>query len=233
MKISKFWMMIIVVVLATVKLNAQTNLNGATYSYADSRSGVTSYFTFTSPTDVAWYFGAPSRFMFPVGYGKYNAQNGTVTFSHEKPAHTRIALYYGDTDIIFDFKANGKNAAMRMRFYDEDLAFFYNNGGNFTATKELYSLKPDTYLVGTSWVCEYSGEKSSLYFKSSTEVLIDGETHLYVCLDNFVSITSGDNLMDESLVGTFTGNMMSVYRDGLAGHESDDNNRKFCFKRIE
>lgn len=81
--------LVLVAAFTTIGLNAQTSLKGTTYSYTDNNSGVTSYFTFISSKDVAWYLGSPSRFMFPVGYGEYNNQYRTVTFSKDKPSHKK------------------------------------------------------------------------------------------------------------------------------------------------
>ena len=219
----------------TVELNAQTNLKGATYSYTDNNSGVTSYFTFISSTDVAWYLGSPSRFMFPVGYGEYNSQYKTITFSKDKPSHKKIVIYYLDSDIVFRLAVGGNQTTMRL-VNNNDLSRYYNNGETFMVKKESYNLTPDSYLVGTSWLYESYGEHSekvSLYFKSTTEVLIDGESHLYMCLDNMVSIKLGDNLGTENLVGTFNTEIMYLYRDGLAGADAENNNIHICLKRVE
>lgn len=226
----------LVAAFTTIELNAQTSLNGATYSYTDKNSGVTSYFTFISSTDVAWYLGSPSRFMFPIGYGEYNSQFGTITFSKDKPTHKKISIYYLDSDIVFRLTLGGNQTTMRLVNDDEYLSRYYNNSETFTIIKESYNLRPDPYLVGTSWLYESHGEyseKISLYFKSTTEVLIDGESHLYMCLDNMVSIKSGDNLGDENLVGTFNTEIMYLYRDGLSGSDEDDNNIHICLKRVE
>ncbi len=235
----KIYLNLVLVLVATftaIELNAQTHLSGATYSYTDKNSGVTSYFTFISSTDVAWYLGSPSRFMFPVGYGKYNNQSGTIVFSKDKPSHEKISIYKSDSDVVFRLTVARNQATMKLVSNDKYLSNYYNNGETFTLTKELYSLKPDSYLVGTSWLYEsYGGrsEKVSLYFKSTTEVLIDGESHLYMCLDNMVSIKSGDNLGDENLVGTFNSKIMYLYRDGLSGADENDNNIHICLKRVE
>ncbi len=227
--------LILIVTYSTTGLYAQTtNLTGKTFSYTDETSGVTSYFSFMTPTDVSWYFGSPSRFIFPAGNGKYNSQNGTITFSHTYTAHQKICIYYGDSDIVFGFRIVNQNVSMKCM--SDVLLRYYNNGNTFNATLEPYSIPHDSYLVGTSWVYESFGEhtwKVSLYFKSKTEVLIDGATHLYVCIGNFVSIKTGDNLGDENLVGTYTSQQMHLYRDGLAGSTEDDNLLNYIFKRVE
>lgn len=228
--------LVLVPAFTTIELNAQTSLKGTTYSYTDNNSGVTSYFTFISSTDVAWYLGSPSRFMFPIGYGEYNNQYRTITFSNDKPSHKKISIYRLDSDIVFRLTVVGNQTTMRLVNNDECLSNFYNNSEIFTVKKEPYNLTPDSYLVGTSWLYESYGEhreKVSLYFKSMTEVLIDGESHLYMCLDNMVSIKSGDNLGDENLVGTFNTEIMYLYRDGLSGADEDDNNFHICLKRVE
>ena len=54
-----------------------------------------------------------------------------------------------------------------------------------------------------------------------------------MCLDNMVSIKSGDNLGTENMVGTFNTEIMYLYRDGLAGADAENNNIHICLKRVE
>lgn len=127
--------LVLAAAFTTIGLNAQTSLKGATYSYTDNNSGVTSYFTFISSTDVAWYLGSPSRFMFPVGYGEYNSQYKTITFSKDKPSHKKIVIYYLDSDIVFRLAVGGNQTTMRL-VNNNDLSRYYNNGETFMVKKE-------------------------------------------------------------------------------------------------
>ena len=96
-------LLIVFVAVISLSANAQTldgTLDGTTWSYTERVFGVskvsevTTYFGFTSPTMVIWYFGTPNNFVFPVGFGSYDISRGTITFSHTNPLHKGISLYY-------------------------------------------------------------------------------------------------------------------------------------------
>ncbi|MDR0830256.1 MAG: hypothetical protein LBN95_09145 [Prevotellaceae bacterium] len=203
--------------------NAQT-LDGTTWSYTERIYGredvsqVTSYFAFTSPTKVIWYLGTPKNFVFPVGFGTYDANNGTITFSHTNPLHKNIYFYSenGENTIIFNFRIESGQATMRFRCKDTELNDFFNDGQPFKANKEKYSLKPNSKLVGTWWSYTYrDNEKGTMYFKSVNEVIIDGRLSPYVCIGNSISIKSGDNIEDENLTGIYNSEGFELCRDGI------------------
>jgi hypothetical protein len=212
-------------------------LNETTWSYSERMYGmpgveeVTSYFAFVTPTKVIWLFGTPNNNVFPVGIGTHDAKNGTITFPASYPPHKQIMLYDDDNTIIFSFHVSNGQATMVCK--DKESDRFFNDGQPFKLNKEKYSLKPNHKLVGTSWGVPQDdghGYKGTLYFKSEYEVMINGKTHLYVCLGNSVSIKTGDNLDDENLVGIYNSQSLELYREGIKAREIE---RCFPIKRIE
>ncbi|MDR2065264.1 MAG: hypothetical protein LBP85_06125 [Prevotellaceae bacterium] len=213
--------------------NAQT-LTGTTWSYTervygvDDVSEITAYFAFTSPTKVIWYFSTPSNFVFPVGFGTYDAKNGTITFSHTNPLNKKIVLYDDDNTIVFDFHIVNSQATMTCRIkkftaylFNGVTADIFNDGQPFKLNKEKYSLLPNSKLVETSWYYIYKEtRKITVYFKSENEVLINGEMCPYVCLGNSVSIKAGDNL-DENITGFYNSEGFDLCREGIARKKRD------------
>jgi hypothetical protein len=207
-------------------INAQT-LDGTTWSYTERVYGdediseATSYFAFTSPTEVIWYFGTPDNFVFPVGFGSYDAKKGAITFSHTNPLHKEIWLYDRNNTIVFDFRIANDQATMRMSmsWKNNEVTRFLNGEQPFKLSKEKYSLKPNPKLVGTSWryYTHRDNEKGTIYFKSVNEVLIDGEMHPYVYVGNSVSIKSGDSPENENLIGIYHDEEFELCRNGLKG----------------
>lgn len=219
--------------------NAQS-LSNTVWTYTQRMYGwetqvVTSFFVFTSQTEVIWLFETPSNYMFPVGIGTYDSQKHTIVFSHTNPLHKRISLYYGEETIKFEFSVNMNNEAhLRLINDDEYIKHFYNDGEVCNLSKEKYILQPNSNLSGTSWGYDIGGERGFIYFKSRYEVLIEGEPHLYVCFGNNVFIKSGDNLSDENLVGVAeNGNEMFFIRDGLDVLGDEEYQYQITMKRIE
>jgi len=224
---------IITIAIATMfiacTLKSQT-LDGTTWSYTEKVynekdvSEVTMYFGFTSTTNVIWYFSTHDNFVFPVGFGTYDAKSGTITFLHTNPLNKWVR-----ETIILNFYSISNQAT--MTFKDEWQATrFYNDGRSFKLNKEKYSLSPNSRLVGTSWRLVDATEEMIIYFKSINEVLIDGEMSPYVCLGNNVSIKTGDNLTRENVVGNYNGNIMYLHQSGIA-HITND--YYLTFKKIE
>ncbi|MDR1056196.1 MAG: hypothetical protein LBL90_10365 [Prevotellaceae bacterium] len=224
MKMYKIVMIAVATMFIASAANAQT-LDGTTWSYAervygDSKiSEVTTYFAFTSPTSVIWYFGAPDNFVFPVGFGSYDAKNSVITFSHTNPLHKKISLYYGDNTIVFGFRIVNGQAPMTCK--NEKIMRRFTGEQPFKLNREKYSLKPNSKLAGTNWRYNIdNNNKGTLYFKSANEALIDGEIHPYVCLGNSVSIKSGDNL-GENMLGIYNSESIKLCRGGIENKMRD------------
>lgn len=215
---------ILVISLFVALISNAQSLNNTVWAYTQRMYGlektqeITSFFVFTSQTEVIWLFETPRNYMFPVGIGSYDAQRHTITFSYTNPLHKRISLYYGDNTIEFEFSVNqNQNNEARLKLCNEDyfLKRFYDDGAVCRLSKEKYVLQPNPNLTGTSWRYDIDGERGFVYFKSKYEVLIEGEPHLYVSFGNNVFIKSGDNISDENLVGNVNDNKLFLRQDGL------------------
>ena len=221
-------------------LNAQS-LSNSVWTYTQRLYGnektptVTSYFIFTSQTEVIWLFETPRKYLFPVGIGVYDAKKHSIIFSHTNPLHKRISLYYRNNTIKFEFIICSENTAT-IKLYDDNnlLKDFYNDGAICNLLKEKYTIQPNPQFVGTSWKCNIDGEKGFIYFKSKYDVLIGGESHLYVSIGNNVFIKAGDNLSDENFAGHATGNQIFLYQDGLDVLGNEERYKtQIILKRIE
>lgn len=194
---------------------------GETWSYTEHSSfgDVTTYFVFTSKTEVTWLFGTPFGNFFPVGFGKYNASTGDVTFSSSNKLHNKISLYYGVQAIVFHIDRIKRTARCKY----EDINRFYNSGNEFSIAREKRKLMPSKKLVGSKWKTE-DGEYE-IYFKTVNEALLrytpapegDSRPMAYVCIGNMIAIKSGDNIDDENLIGNIVnGNEATICREGLS-----------------
>lgn len=176
--------------LGCIQVFAQS-LSGTTWSYSERLFGVpnvsevTSYFTFTSSTEVIWLFQTPDNHVFPIApIGTYNAATHKIVFKVE------------GTTITFDFIPQSSQQA-KMTCYCEEINHLYNSGNSFIVNKERLSLQPNTSLVGTSWQTSWMVEQYGkepypqyeyMYFKSKHEVLVGGHSWFYVCIGNNVAL---------------------------------------------
>lgn len=190
---------------------------GETWSYTEHTSGgnVSTFFVFTSKTDVVWLFGTPFGNYFPVGFGKYNSATNNITFSASHKLHKPITLYYSGEDIVFNINRSKKTAIYKAG--EKWLDRFYNDGNKFTITKESRKLAPNRKLVGSTWK---SSDEDEVYFKTWNEAVLKmgGEevTVAYVCIGNMIAIKGGDNIDDENSIGTIqNGNEVTLCREGL------------------
>ena len=193
---------------------------GETWSYTEysSEGNISTYFVFTSKTDVVWLFGTPFGNVFPVGLGKFNESTGDLTFSASNKLHKKISLYYRG-DNVFHINPSKKTATYKGT--KEFLSQFYNGGNVFSLSKENRNLIPNRKLIGSTWRFSTEDGEYELFFKTSNEVILRGsedgdESMLYVCIGNMISIKSGDNVDDENLIGNINnGNEVTLCREGL------------------
>jgi len=204
---------------------------GTTWSYtetlSDERTGesinVTTHFVFTSPSDVIWLFGTPNGHVFPVGFGKYNSSTGEIKFSSSEKLHKNISLYYGEYDFDIVFLIDFENETAKLKSSGDEtndnfLKQFYNKGMWFLLSKNKYSFEPNGNMVGSRWEYNTSDGKAVFNFKTWNEVVIIEDRVIsvpYCCFGNMVCIKSGDNLVDENLIGFFYGNELTLRREGL------------------
>lgn len=193
---------------------------GETWSYTEHTSdgNASTFFVFTSKTDVVWLFGTPFGNYFPVGFGKYNPSTNNITFSASHKLHKPIALYYSGEDIVFKIDRSKKTAIHRAgkKWLDR----FYNDGKKFTITRENRKLTPNKKLVGSTWKGSCKDDEYEVYFKTWNEAVIRGVeevyTVAYVCIGNMIAIKSGDNIDDENLIGIIQNwNEVTCCREGL------------------
>lgn len=201
-------------------VNAQS-LEGTTWSYTERVFGdsevktITSYFVFTTSTEVLWLFETPSNNVLPAGIGRYDAQRESIVFDNKNITRYFRGWLNGES-IVFGFKATGTQGTMVCS--KSDFWLPYNNGEPFTVQKEKYHLKPDASLVGTWWKCDEvegkpaspSTENYTLCFKSKYELLINGENVIYVSMGNTIFFVTKTQLR------------------GIVGHISDDRTSISC-----
>lgn len=200
------------------------SLSGTTWSYSERLFGVpnvsevTSYFTFTSSTEVIWLFQTPDNHVFPIApTGTYNATTHKIVFKTENET------------ITFDFiPQSSQQAKMTCRY--EGIKHLYNSGNSFIVNKERLSLQPNTSLVGTSWQTSWMVEQYGkepypqyeyMYFKSKHEVLVGGHSWFYVCIGNNVALIGS---LNSAQIGTYNPQRktISFCKDGIYGCRNYD-----------
>lgn len=221
------------------------SLNGCTYRYTERVFGnnrmseVTSYFSFTSSTEVIWLFETPDKYLFPVAIGNYNLKAHSIVFSNTHPLNKNTMLFNNNISVTFDFIIQSETLAkMTYKGNVETIKSLYNNGNSFIANKERYSLLPNTKMVATNWqthwmVKQYGKEPypqyEYAYFKSKYEVLLGGKSYLYVCIGNMVSLAPFS--LASAAIGIYDAknNTISFRKDGIYGYKGD----KGIYTKIE
>lgn len=216
---------IILALLSIISLAKAQSLKGTTWSYQEliERSSeklfIKIYFTFVSDIDVLWYYGTPEGTFFPVGFGRLDSSNNTILFSCKNHLHKNISLYRNNTDYKFQYIY--KNGRLKIKYIGNSIDLFpYNIFKNLEFDefkKEVKSLIPNSKLAKTSWSYKYNDKSGYIYFASKYVAYFNGEKVPYVCVGDIVSIKSGDNITDESFIGMYNTNKISLYRTGTEG----------------
>lgn len=222
-KIISFFAFLIV---SIVTIQAQISVP-STYSYTQKIFGeedieeIKSYFLFTGGTTVIWCLESHDNFIYPIGFGTYNKAKQTLTFSSTNSLNKKIAIYRGDNPtIVFKLKTQNGNLQLSTNNNNEDLNIFFGDIKNgILLSKEKYVLKPNNKLVGKGYKYEDDDESFALFFKSATEVIIDGATRGYVSIGNTIGIISGDNPAHECVVGKIQGDELVIHRSGFVVRE--------------
>lgn len=226
-KIISFFVLLII---SIVSIQAQISVP-STYSYTQKIFGeediekIKSYFLFTGGTTVIWCLESHDNFIYPIGFGTYNKAKQTLTFSGTNSLNKKIAIYRGDNPtIVFKLKNLNGNLQLSTNNNNENLNIFFGDiKDGVLLSKEKYVLKPNNKLVGKGYKYEDDeGNSIALFFKSNTEVVIDGATRGYVCIGNTLGIISGDNPTSETAVGKIQGNELVIHRSGLFIYETPD-----------
>lgn len=194
----------------------------STYTYTkkvfgyEDVSHITNYFIFRSANEVIWCIESSDSFLYPVAFGKYDAYAGKLIFTKQ---HSRYAMFVCNDPIVFKVTMSGGKLGITP--LSSDLKNFFEGDERAILTKCDYNLTPSSKLVGTSWKYENyeTNEKVTLYFKTKTQVLWDGEPRGYILINDTIGILSGDNPEDEAVVGYVNSNEMSVHRRGYSKSE--------------
>lgn len=193
----------------------------ATYKYTKRVFGepsceqITSYFIFNSANDVIWCLESSDGYIFPIAFGSCNFSSHNMVFNQS------ISSFSAFYDGPIRFSIYEKNGGLEICTNNEYIEFMFDDNGTALLRKCDYTLSSSKNLVGSSWKFEdyNTKEKIVLYFKSKTEVLLDGEPHGYILIGNTVGILSGDNPAKEALVGKYYDRKMNIHRSGYTKRE--------------
>lgn len=213
---------IVVFTLMTFVVQAQISFP-STYKYTKKIFGdercnqIVSYFIFDSPSKIIWCFESYDGYIFPIAMGAYNSAQQTLVFTKQ---YSTWSAFYMDDKITFKIQTDRNNNIIMNS--DEEFSFFFDDNGRSTLIKCDYVLTPSNKLVGSSWKFEETydnngemiTEKLIFYFRSTNEVLLDGEPHIYILIGNTIGILSGDNPEKEALVGKWYDKEMEIHRSG-------------------
>lgn len=195
----------------------------ATYKYIKKVFGepnykqITSYFIFNSANSVTWCIESSDGYIFPIAFGSCNLSKHSMVFQRS------ISSFMGfHQKSSIQFSIFQKNGGLVISSKDNPGSLL-DDSGTTQLRKCDYVLTPSNKLVGSGWKFEdrNTKEKLVLYFKSKTEVLLDGEPRGYIMIGNTVGILSGDNPAKEALVGKFYGQKLNLHRSGYRT-KSDD-----------
>ena len=192
----------------------------ATYKYTKKIFGdpsceqITSYFIFNSANDVIWCLESSDGYIFPIAFGSCNFSSHNMVFNQSISSF--YAFYGGPIRFSIYEKTGGLEISTNNEYVDEIL-----DNGIALLRKCDYTLSPSKNLVGSSWKYEdyNTNEKLVMYFKSTTEVLLDGEPRGYILIGNTVGILTGDNPAKRAFVGKYYDRKMNIHRSGYTKRE--------------
>lgn len=180
---------------------------------------VKSYFAFLSNNKVLWLLETPNGNPFPVGLGNYKYENNICKLSYiaSNPLHQEISMYRVDNDIEFYITIDNNISILSK----SDDPFLFDEK-EYILKKHNIHFKPSSSLVNQTW-CFDKGTKPCITFKNEYEALIEEDYYtssvLYFCLDNeqggYIAIKDGDNLSDETLIGTWRTEYSKSYNSDL------------------
>ena len=167
---------------------------------------------------MIWCIESHDGYIFPVAVGSFNQDSHKIVF----PQKENTIAKNGQIKLNFSIK----NDKIKISSDNEDF-YWISDEGVMLLTKCDYSLAPSKKLIGTSWKHEDSEFKQILYFKSETEVLVDGEPKLYVAIGDTFGILVGD-IGDEVGVGQWSKEVLYVHLSGVEKKDSP----YFTYKRV-
>ncbi|MCH5319839.1 MAG: hypothetical protein J1E38_09060 [Paramuribaculum sp.] len=174
---------------------------------------VTSYFIFRSANEVIWCLESDDDYLYAIAYGTYNKSSNTICFSQNKVYSSLNS--FRDGDIIFTLRKI--DGSLYINSDNRRVSYFLGKAGNYVPLKKCDNITPSSSLARTSWKGSYpySEEQIMFYFQSASEVIVDGEPHSYILIEDKVGILSGDNPTDEAFTGVVNGDVLLLHRSGF------------------
>ncbi len=170
---------------------------------------------FVTPDEVIWAMdveGTPC----PVAFGTYNEQDKKITFSSKETRNNNLALFTKSGDISFILAPDGEGLDVKGKGIDNEyitLLGLDNDGMLFHKDDE--PIIPQSTLSGTIWksddvIFRYDTPTSYTYFE-------DGKPHTkgYILYNGRIGHTSGDNIIDEFVTGSYDRHGMELKRSSI------------------
>lgn len=167
---------------------------------------------FQDNNDVILGFESSDRINFPVGFGKFDSETGRISFSSTEDRNRNVSLFY-DGDINFDI-VHSTGDEIKVSTDNKKIGKFLEDGSMTRGS----SIELSDKLVGDTWG---DSEGITINFTTPTTAAIqEGDETKYIgymLVGNSIAIKTGDNLSDETVIGTLSadGQSMRVRRSGL------------------
>lgn len=165
---------------------------------------------FQDNNDVILGFESSDRINFPVGFGKFDPATGNISFSSTEERNRNVSLFYsGDINIKIVRSAGDE---INVSTDNPKIGAFLEDG----VMKRSASIELSDKLVGSTWGDD---EGYTVKFTTPTTAFISGGDYVgYMLVGNSIAVKTGDNLSDETVIGTLSadGRSMRVRRSGLA-----------------
>lgn len=163
---------------------------------------------FQDNNDVILGFESSDRINFPVGFGKLNPETGRISFPSAEDRNRNVSLFYNG-DINFDI-VRSTGDQIKVSTDSKKIGKFLEDGSMTRGS----SIELSDKLVGDTWGY---GESVINFITPTTAVLDENKYVGYMLIGNSIAIKSGDNLSDETVIGTLSadGQSMRVRRSGL------------------
>lgn len=170
---------------------------------------------FQDNNDVILGFESSDRINFPVGFGKLNPETGRISFSSTEDRNRNVSLFYGG-DINIDIIRSMKDE-IKVSTDNSKIGMFLEDGLMTRGS----SIELSDKLVGETWGDETG---NLVTFTTPTTAALSDDGYVgYMLVGNSIAVKTGDNLSDETMIGTLSadGQSMRVHRSGL-DHSSFD-----------
>lgn len=160
---------------------------------------------------------------FPIGFGKYNPDNGEISFRANEERNREVMIFK-DEDIVLKTSPAADGG---LKVMTDDRFLSQLMGIEVEMKKEPQSTTLSDKLVGKTYYDESEYAITEFQFVTPTKLyskttyLDDGDSREryigYMLIDNTIAIKTGDNLDDENIIGIVSGNgnTISGHRDGI------------------